>query len=102
MTFLLFLAGFLSTWRLTKAITEEEGPFRLFLKIRASLPTDGKRGWLGRGINCHWCVSFWIGLLIGLALTTPVIYGSFYGLAFSTLSITFDEVFEFCLRRLRK
>lgn len=83
-------------------ITEEEGPFRVFLKLRAATPTDGKRGWVGRGIRCIWCVSFWIGLSTGLALTTPVFLGPVYGLAMSAVVMTFDFVFEMLGRESRK
>jgi len=102
MTLLLFIASSLFVWRLSKMITEEEGPFMIFTKIRASLPYDGKRGWTGRGFTCLWCVSLWIGLCTGLALTTPVFVGPVYGLACSSIAIVFDSVLEYILGKSRK
>ena len=97
---LTFLVASLAVWRLSKVITEEEGPFRLFTRLRASFPVDGKHGWIGRGLYCFWCVSFWIGLLVGLALTTPVIYGLVYGLACSSVAIVFDCCVEYLGQRV--
>lgn len=101
MTILLFIASSLFVWRISKIITEEEGPFMVFTRLRASFPSDGKRGWIGRGMYCLWCVSFWVGLFLGLALTTPVFIGPVYGLAMSSVAIVFDAAIEFLLRKVR-
>lgn len=93
MDLLTFIVMTLAVWRLTKIVNEEEGPFEIFKYIRASFPTDGKRGWIGRGIYCFWCVSFWFGLAIGLAYS-PVPFGVIIGLALSALAILFDFIVE--------
>lgn len=91
----------LAVWRVAKVITEEEGPFSIFTKIRSHARVDGKYGWIGRGVYCLWCVSFWIGLFTGLALA-PVLIGILYGLAMSALAILFDTILESILKLARK
>lgn len=44
-------------------LAEEEGPFSLFDQVRC-LIDPGQTTWIGRGIRCIWCLSFWIGLMI--------------------------------------
>lgn len=44
-------------------ITAEEGPLEIFLKFR-NLYT--KNDWIGRGIRCPSCVSFWAGLTMSI------------------------------------
>lgn len=105
MEVMLFIAGSLATWRVSKIITEEEGPFEIFKKLRASFPSDGKRGWIGRGLYCLWCVSVWVGLVVGQVVglvSTPVLQGVVYGLGFSTMAIVIDYAVEYIGRQVRK
>lgn len=55
----------LATYRLTAALVREEGPGGVFLKLRGRLDPDQKT-WIGRGINCVFCVSFWLALVAAL------------------------------------
>lgn len=57
----------LATFRVALMVATEEGPFSVFTRLRGALDPDQKT-WLGRGINCAFCVSFWIAWPI-LALT---------------------------------
>ena len=91
---ILYVAGALATWRLSSIIIYEEGPFSLFERFRSWVPMGGKWGWVGRGVYCLWCVSFWIGLVLAVPATYP--QGSIYewvtrsviiGLSWSTISI---------------
>lgn len=50
----------LATYRIVRLIAIEEGPFSLSLKLRGVLDPD-QRTWVGRGLACPWCISFWIG-----------------------------------------
>ena len=85
---LLSVALPLAVWRLSKMITEEEGPFSLFATIRGRI---SQKSWIGRGLWCLWCVSFWIGLAFGLAFLWPnVAEGVVVGLALSSGAIFFD------------
>lgn len=55
----------LATYRLAYLVTREEGPFSLFERLRSRVdPTQAT--WVGRGLNCLWCVSFWLAWLVVL------------------------------------
>lgn len=50
----------LATYRAARLIAIEEGPFRLAQRLRNIADPDQKT-WVGRGMACMWCLSFWIG-----------------------------------------
>lgn len=50
----------LATYRAARLIAIEEGPFRLAQRLRNIVDPDQKT-WVGRGMACMWCLSFWIG-----------------------------------------
>lgn len=52
----------LATYRLTRLVMLEDGPFSLALKLRGMLDPD-QHTWIGRGMACPWCISFWLGPL---------------------------------------
>lgn len=84
MTFTTITICALATYRLTRLIAVEEGPFGLALKLRGALDPDG-RTWIGRGMACPWCISFWIApvtLYAASYATGAIIVG---GLAVSAL-----------------
>lgn len=62
---LLFVVGVLAVWREALMITEEEGPFSGLAILRDKIDPHQKT-WVGRGIRCLWCVSFWMGLIYSL------------------------------------
>lgn len=64
---LLFVVGVLAVWRAAILITEDEGPFSAFAYIRDHIDPHQKT-WVGRGLNCAWCVSWWAGLIATLWL----------------------------------
>lgn len=74
----------LATYRLTRLVTIEEGPFGLAQQLRNVADPD-QSTWLGRGLACPWCVSFWIGpcLIYVSTYTTGLLLVS--GLAVSAL-----------------
>lgn len=59
---IVFIAAVLATWRASLLVTDEEGPFGAFQWIRDHLDPYQKT-WLGRGLSCTWCVSWWAGLV---------------------------------------
>ena len=81
----------LAVWRLTNMITDEEGPFEVFRRLRTLLGGDSQTTWVGRGVVCHWCVSVWVSW--ALNRDRPIRER----LAISALSIIIDLI----LRRLR-
>lgn len=58
----------LATYRLTRLVLIEDGPFDVALKLRGALDPD-QRTWLGKGMACPWCISFWIGLALAYLAT---------------------------------
>lgn len=49
----------LVVYRLSHMIAIEEGPFSLFSRLRGHIDPN-QTTWIGRGIRCVLCVSFWI------------------------------------------
>lgn len=50
------IIGLLAVYRATFMITRDEGPFEIFQSLRDRFT---KNDWIGRGIRCPYCVSFW-------------------------------------------
>ena len=48
-------------WRLTHLITSEDGPFDVIIRIRKMFGNS----FFGKLMDCFYCLSIWIGLLIG-------------------------------------
>lgn len=55
----------LAVWRVSRIITREDGPLDIFAKLRGAIDPSQKT-WIGRGLNCIACVSFWIALVTAL------------------------------------
>lgn len=78
----------LATYRVVRLIAIEEGPFGLAQKLRNTADPD-QRTWVGRGLACPWCISFWIAPLtlyaarsdIGLLLIAGLAVSALVGLA---------------------
>ena len=66
---LLFLMQSLATYRLALLITTEEGPFELAARFRNLFLSDN---WLGRGVRCFYCVSFWVAMCVFLLSLHPI------------------------------
>jgi hypothetical protein len=60
-----FLLALLGVYRLSHMIAMEDGPFDMFAELRDAV---GQRTWIGRGLHCVLCVSFWASLLGALGL----------------------------------
>lgn len=65
MSALNFVVAILAVYRLSFLIAREDGPFDLFARLRARV---GQGTWVGRGLHCVLCVSFWLALAAALAL----------------------------------
>jgi hypothetical protein len=48
-------------WRLTHLISAEDGPFDLIIKLRKLFGNS----FFGKLMDCFYCLSVWIGLLVG-------------------------------------
>ncbi len=82
MTTLLICA--LATYRVVRLAVLEEGPFSLALRLRGVLDPDA-RTWVGRGMQCPWCISFWVAPALVFLATDPIGALLVQGLAVSAL-----------------
>jgi hypothetical protein len=60
---LTFALASLAVYRLSRMITDEEGPFTVFTRLRGLAPNTT---WVGRGLECIMCISVWIALPFAL------------------------------------
>lgn len=56
----------LANYRLTRALAREDGPFDLF---SAGRDWVGQKNWIGRGLHCVQCLSFWMALPLALLVS---------------------------------
>jgi len=67
--------GILFTYRLSRLIVGEMGPFNLFDKIRSFIMSRyDSDHWLYNGIGCPLCVSFWIAIIAAIYTTPDLIH----------------------------
>lgn len=62
---LLFLLAALATYRLSRLIADEEGPWSVFSRLRDLTPEQSS--WR-RGVECIMCVSVWAAVPVALWL----------------------------------
>lgn len=74
----------LATYRIVRLVAIEDGPFDLSQKLRGIADPD-QRTWIGRGLACPWCISFWIGPLTVYAALSAIGSIVVAGLAVSSL-----------------
>lgn len=67
MTLLALIIATLAAYRISRMITTEEGPLGMFLWMREHIDRN-QRTWVGRGLNCILCVSFWVTGAISLVI----------------------------------
>lgn len=54
-----FVAAVLAVYRLVRMFLLEDGPFDVFSGLQARLT---QKTWVGRGLKCFLCLSFWLSL----------------------------------------
>lgn len=57
---LLVLLAVLAAYRIARMIAMEDGPFDAFSRLQER--AGGNKTWVGRGLACPLCVSFWVAL----------------------------------------
>lgn len=60
-----FVVAALGVWRVARMIAREDGPFDLFAEVRGRI---GQATWVGRGLHCVLCVSWWLAWPAALLL----------------------------------
>ena len=64
---LIVLSGF-AIYRLSYLIAREEGPFSIFRQWRGRVDPN-QSTWIGRGIRCPICISFWMSLVTAIVIS---------------------------------
>lgn len=64
MSFVEFLIGVLAVWRVTHLLHAEDGPWRLSARLRRAAGS----GFLGRLLDCFYCLSIWIAVPAALVM----------------------------------
>lgn len=65
-----FVIVVLAVWRVSVIIAQDEGPFSVFERVRGRIDPN-QSTWLGRGVRCVGCVSFWVALVALILLDIP-------------------------------
>jgi hypothetical protein len=55
----------LATYRVARMIAIEDGPADVFSRLRE---WAGQKTWVGRGLHCTLCLSFWLSWLVAFLL----------------------------------
>jgi hypothetical protein len=66
MNLTILIVASLAAWRIARMIAIEEGPFSIFARLRGAIDPNQK-SWIGRGLGCMACLSFWIAGLLAWA-----------------------------------
>ena len=54
-----------ATFRISRMVVAEDGPFDVFLTIRNKTHERfGDNHWVSRGLGCLFCVSFWVSFIV--------------------------------------
>ena len=90
----------LATWRVASMLTQEDGPFKMFQRIRRlfGIKHDDGRIFqipdrnMAKLFTCLWCMSLWVGgIMYGIWLVAPIVV---WILAISTGAIIVDRLTE--------
>lgn len=90
----------LAAWRLAYLLIEEDGPFRLFARIRHIVGADepGELNGLAFAFTCMYCMSVWTSILLWLLFVRegPSIYLIF---TYSAIAVGFHESLRYVKSR---
>ncbi|HUA85271.1 MAG TPA: DUF1360 domain-containing protein [Bryobacteraceae bacterium] len=73
------LLGVLCAWRITHLIQAEDGPWDVVARMRRAAGD----GWLGRLLDCFYCLSLWVAAPLGWVIGRTAIERVLLWLAFS-------------------
>lgn len=84
---LIVLLVCLATWRISRIVVAEDGPFDVLARLRAKLRVNDQATWIQRGLACVACVSFWIGLVLSFWIWRVSMISLLVGLTASAVSV---------------
>lgn len=61
----LFVITAFAIWRVCVLIVADRGPFDVLSKMRMRIDPQ-KKTWVGDGIRCVGCISFWLGFIVAI------------------------------------
>lgn len=71
MSWLALVMASLAVYRVARMITQEDGPFDGFTRLRTAM---GQATWLGRGFHCVLCLSFWLSWIAVAMVISPLLW----------------------------
>lgn len=71
MSWLELLLATLATYRVARVVSQEDGPADAFSRLRAAV---GQSTWIGRGLHCIFCVSFWLSFIAAAMIVSPLLW----------------------------
>jgi hypothetical protein len=79
---LIFFIDIMAVYRVSFMLAREDGPFDVFSKCRDHI---GQKTWIGRGLHCVPCISFWISIasVISMCICDPFGIGVYAWLLFA-------------------
>jgi len=87
-SWLCFVLAALAVWRVTHLLHAEDGPFDILVKIR----TAAKNGFLGKLLDCFYCLSIWIAAIPVLILNYSWQERLLLWLSISAAAILFERL----------
>jgi hypothetical protein len=83
-----FLVGVFAVWRITYAVTMEDGPARVLARLRVAA------AWRGSVLECFYCASVWIALPVAFAIGTTITERALLWLALSGAACLLHRITE--------
>ena len=89
MTTIYFIILCFATWRLTKMLVDEKGPYDILVKLREAVVN---KPW--SPLFCFSCTSIWVSFGLALLMHLPLETFLLYWLAASGVSIFMRKIFD--------
>ncbi len=86
-TFYWFVLGVLAVWRVTHLLCAEDGPWDVLVKLREL----AGEGFLGKLLDCFYCLSLWVAVPFGWCLAQTWRQGLLLWLALSGGAICLER-----------
>ncbi len=88
MQFYWFILATLSVWRVTHLLHAEDGPWDIVVTLRRAVGN----GFLGRLMDCFYCLSLWISVPFSIVLAERWSEGVMLWLSFSACAIILQRI----------